>query len=66
MKLVEGLKVRQTGKAGATTYTLVSKGKRSSKWICHYVTPGHNIGLTTAEVRISVLELHRDFEEVLA
>lgn len=64
MKLEVGMAVRQKDKPGATKYTLVSKAPRSSKWVCSYPTKGHNIGFITSEVRISVLELHRDFEVI--
>lgn len=58
MKLVAGMKVRMTGNRG-NVYTLVSKAPRSSKWVCSYATKGP---YPTGEVRISTLELHRDFE----
>lgn len=61
--LIAGLRVQMTGNRG-NIYTLVSKAPRSSKWVCSYAAKGHNIDMVTAEVRISVLELHRDFEVV--
>lgn len=63
IQLIAGLRVQMTGNRG-NIYTLISKAPRSSKWVCSYATKGHNIGMITAEVRISVLELYRDFKVV--
>lgn len=61
-KLVPGLRMQMSGNRGRI-YTLLSKDPRSSKWVCTYPIV-YNGTPALQEVRISVLELHRDFVTV--